>query len=334
MTDQPAEAAPTVWPPIPDVPRVAVKEPMKPVILPVEPTAKQASVLVSPVGFQITNIQPYVDQWEKAQPAPQRRKGTYIAADLKSLLAWMTAHCPTSAPVFAVGAEAIATNWRKPALALAGIGNYSDGVTAAWHDFIGVYRFPVTSAWAQWAAGSGEWMDQVQFSEFVERHLWEITAAQPDEMVGDTVTGRMVAALGGVANVATPAQMYSLSNGVKIMVSAEVEVELDRATGEQKLRYSETHTGKGGHPVGVPKFFFISIPIFFGEEPSLVGVLLRYRNLGGGKVGWCYELFAPDLVVKEAFDVACTVVTAASRTLYMGTPDRPNITSDALNLHY
>lgn len=53
------------------------------------------------------------------------------------------------------------------------------------------------------------------------------------------------------------------------------------------------------------------------------GALLRYRNAGGGTVAWSYELFAPDLVVKEEFDRICAFVKTRNRTLYLGTPDKP-----------
>lgn len=320
-----------VWPPVPDVPRVAVKEPMKPTIFPVEPNLEHGSVLVAPAGFTVHNLETFIEQWRKAQPAPKRRKGVYIAANINSMLDWMDAQCSDVAPVFAIGAENIATEWSKPKLALAGIGNYSVGPEAHWHDFLTVYRFPVTAAWSSWTASSGEWMSQGEFSEFVEKHLYEFSEPQSKEKLSEATT-RMIEALGGTKAVGTPAKMYELSNGVKIMVSEQVEVELDRASGEQTLKFAETHTGKGGRPVSIPKFFYIRLPIFFGEEASLVGGLLRYRNSGGGKVVWSYELFAPDLVVKDAFDKACDVVRAAQRTLYMGTPDRPS--SDMLHLPY
>lgn len=303
-----------------EVPRIAVREVMKPTLFEVMPSAKVGSCLVAPAGFTVHNVQTYIDHWEKAQSTPQRRKGTYIAADIKSMLAWMDHHCDENAPVFAMGAENLAKSWRVPSLSFAGIGNYSDGLKPQWHDFNTIYRFPVTGAWTDWADSHGEWMSQGEFSEFVEKHLYEFCEPRRDEPGSEAIT-RMIEALGGSKAVATPAKMYEVANGIKIMVSEQVEVELDRATGEQTLKFAETHTGKGGRPVAIPKFFYIRLPIFFGEKPSLIGALLRYRNMGGGKVTWSYELFAPDLVVKEAFDRACTVVTNRKRVLYMGTPD-------------
>ncbi|HEY4355989.1 MAG TPA: DUF2303 family protein [Acidobacteriaceae bacterium] len=316
-----------------EVPRIAVAEIAKPIIMGLPELLKTGAVLVTPPNYSVTDLKRYFDQHQEAQPTPPRRRGTYIAADIDSLLSWMTAHCDEEAPVFAVGAEHLAATWTKPNLALVGIGNYSHREDARWHDFVGLYRFPVTLAWTQWSENNGEWMSQGEFSEFVEKHLYEFSEPMAKEKLPESCT-RMIEALGGTKSVGTPGKMYEVSNGIKIMVSEQVEVELDRATGEQTLKFSEAHTGKGGRPVAIPKFFFIRLPIFFGEDASLVGVLLRYRNKGGGRVEWSYELFAPDLTVKDAFDKACEVVRTV-RTLYMGTPDRPNaFVSDTLALHY
>lgn len=300
-----------------EVPRVAVAETVKPSLVSI---ASRRSVLVAPTGFTVHDIERYVTAFENSLPEPSRRKGTYVAADIKSMLSWMERHCDIEAPIFAMGAEKLATNWKLPNLSLVGIGNYSDGTKPQWHDFNSLYRFPVTAAWTEWAESHGEWMSQGEFSEFVEKHLYEFAEPTKSDTASEAIT-RMIEALGGSKAVASPAKMYELSNGIKIMVSEQVEVELDRATGEQTLKFSETHTGKGGRPVAIPKFFYVRMPIFFGEKASLVGALLRYRNLGGGKVNWSYELFAPDLVVKDAFDQACNVVRMAQRKLYMGTPD-------------
>ncbi len=263
-----------------------------------------------------------VQEFEKTQPAPYRRRGTYKAADVASLLAWMNWHCNQMAPVFGEGAENLAAEWKKPKLALIGIGNYSLMDAPAWHDFNVRYDFPVTRAWTEWCNLSGEFLKQGEFAEFVEKHLYEFSEPLRDEVLSEAVT-RMIEALGGAKQVATPQKMYEMARGVRLTVEEKVEVTLDRSTGEASLKFSEEHTGAGGRPVAIPKFFYIRVPIFFGEEPALVGALLRYRNGGGGNVLWSYELFAPDLVVKAAFEKACSVVTKDNRTLYLGTPDLP-----------
>lgn len=273
-------------------------------------------------GREVRSAKALVDEFETTQATPYRRRGTYKAANVTSLLAWMESHCSEDAPVFGEGAENLAAEWAKPKLALIGIGNYSDADTPAWHDFNARYDFPVTLAWSKWIAMNGEFMKQAEFAEFVETHLYEFDEPKRGEDLSEAVT-KMIEALGGTKFVATPSKIYDMARGIKLTVEEKVEVALDRATGEASLKFSEEHTGPGGRPVAIPKFFYIRVPIFFGEEPSLIGALLRYRNAGGGNVVWSYELFAPDLIVKAAFEKACDIVKKSSRTLYLGTPDKP-----------
>lgn len=302
--------------------RVAVQDVPRPQTVSVYP----GCVLVAPPGHTIHSVTEALEQAEQALPRPSRRRGIYQAANVNSLMRWMRDHCPKDAPVFATGAEKLAEEWKSPDLTLVGMGNYSKGDQAEWHDFGVQYTFPVTKAWKEWAAASKRWMSQAEFSEFVEGHLYEFSAPESKEFLSEATT-RMIEALGGAKSaVASPNKMYELANGIKILVKEQVEVSLDRASGEASLHFTEEHAGKGGRPIAIPKFFYIRLPIFFGEYSSLIGVLLRYRNAGGGQVTWQYELFAPDLVVKDAFDKACGgVVTTpyGARTLYMGTPDYP-----------
>lgn len=272
-------------------------------------------------GRTVSGVGNIIDAFEKTQLAPYRRRGIYKAADVDSFLRWMEAHCSESAPVFGEGAENLATNWEAPKLALVGIGNYSLRDAGAWHDFGVRYDFPVTAAWSTWAAGDGDWMDQGEFGEFVDQHLYEFSEPKRGEELSEAVT-RMIELRGGSKVIATLDKMNDLSNGIKLTVAEKVEIAIDRTSGETKMQFSEEHTGAGGRPVTVPKFFYIRVPIFFGEEPALIGSHLRYRNAGGGKVVWSYQLIAPDLIVKAAFDKACAAVSGVGRTLYLGTPDR------------
>lgn len=289
-------------------------------------TQNDVPFIVIDKGRELKPVGDLVTAFERTQPAPYRRRGEYKAADIESLLAWMAQHCSDESPVFGEGAENLAANWKQPKLALLGIGNYSKNCEgAAWHDFSVRYDFPITLAWAAWVKANGTWMQQPDFAEFVELHLYEFSEPEGRENIGEACT-RMLEALGGRGTkgvCADPGKMYALANGVKLTVNRKVAIQLNRSSGETELQYSEEHTGQGGRPVAIPKFFWIRVPVFFGEPPVLIGALLRYRDAGGGSVAWSYELFAPDLVVKGEFDRICAFVKTRNRTLYLGTPDRP-----------
>jgi hypothetical protein len=76
-------------------------------------------------GRDLKSAVDLVTGFERTQGAPYRRRGIYVSANVASLLAWMGTHCAEEAPVFAEGAENLAEGWKKPKLALIGIGNYS-----------------------------------------------------------------------------------------------------------------------------------------------------------------------------------------------------------------
>jgi hypothetical protein len=302
-------------------PRVAVNETMKPDLIGFDPN-EAPTVLITPPGFAVNQTQIAIQHWETRQRFPQRRKGCFHASNVESLLRWMKDNCDDDAPVFACGAENLTYNWAKPELSLAGIGNYSSRDNAHWHDWGCKYKFPVTSAWTKWCDSSCIWQSQADFAEFIETHLYEISQWLEGDDLNEQVT-QMIEALGGSSQVATPSKMYEVANGIKITVKESVEVEVNRSSGAGSLVFTEEHTGKGGRPIEIPKFFYIRIPVFFGEPEILMGVFLRYRNMGGGKVMWSYEIHAPELVVLAAFEQACDAVEGEGRTLYWGSPDRP-----------
>lgn len=309
------------------VPRVAVNEQLKPSFFGIPKHGDdKVPVLVLPEGFTLHGVQSHIDAFEKTQDAPYRRRGTYVAADIASLVAWMEAHTDDSAPVFGSGLESLNGQWRNPKLALIGIGNYSDGKeNPDWHDFRTRYDFPVSDAWKTWASahsepGAEKWMPQPDFAEFIEDRLHDISSPLRNEELSEAVT-RFLEANKGV-DAASPTRLFELSRGLKVMSESKVEMKVNLQSGETEMQYSEEHTGTGGRPLKIPGLFYIRIPVFFGQAPTLIGVRLRYRA-GGGIVKWSCALFAPDMIVADEFKKACEFARVANRTVYLGTPDQP-----------
>lgn len=263
--------------------------------------------------------------FERTQGSPYRRRGTYLAADVPSFLDWMAHNAPEESPVFGAGLEALGGEWRKPKLALIGIANYSDKKNGAWHDLRARYEFTVSDSWTVWAAHHSEpdkpdWFDQGEFAEFVEERIYDITTPLRNERLSEAVTRFLEANKG--ADHASPSDLFKLSRDLKVRVDQRVEAKLNTQSGEAELQYTEEHTAAGGRPLKVPALFYVRIPVFFGQEPVLIGVKLRYR-VAGGKVVWAYSLFAPDMIVADEFKKACDVVRKAPWQVYLGTPDSP-----------
>jgi hypothetical protein len=290
------------------------------------PRTDDVPIIVIDKGREVKSAVTLVNEFEQTQAAPYRRRGIYAAADIASLLAWMTRHTGDDAPVFAQGLEKLNGEWRVPKLSLFGIGNYSEAADKpAWHDFGVRYDFPVSDAWKFWAGHHSDedkpdWLTQAEFAELIENRIYDISAPARNETLSEAVTRFLEAS--GKKDTPTPTELFKLSRELKVYSNSKVETKIDLQSGEAQLQYSEEHTGPGGRPVKIPAIFYIRIPVFFGQEPILIGVRLRYRS-GAGSVSWCYSLFAPDVIVRDEFQKACKQVSDADRTVYLGTPDAP-----------
>lgn len=303
-----------------------LKEAVKPQLYTL-PLGSDIPLIALPPDFSVASAEPYLESFLKLQPTPPRRTGVYGAATVPSLIDWLKENAGETAPVFGAGLERVGDEWRTPELSLIGIGNYSNGAAAEWHDFRCKYAFPVSRQWHVWAGKSADedhecWFTQSEFAEFMEDHIYEVSERGADEPVNEAVN-RFLEVSKGEA-FASVSDLLRLSREYKVRVDSETEVAFNPATGERVMRYNENHKGPGGRDVRIPTMFFIRIPVFFGQPETLIGVKLRYRT-GAGGVAWSYSLFAPDLIVADEFIKACRTVETAGFRVYLGSPDYPQI---------
>ena len=289
-------------------------------------------VLVVPKDVTTRGVADIVDAFEKTQPVPYRRRGTFIAADVASLVKWLSDNEPEGdfghSPVFASGLETLNGEWRKPLLELIGIINYSSREDAEWHDFKALHSVAVSFPWSDWGKRHvvdpqdpeelDKWFEQAEFAEFINDHIHDVDVPRTGEKPSEAVCRFMEATK--LKDVATPSQLVDLSRGLKMYVKGDTEVRFDPQSGEGSLQYTEEHKGEGGRPLKIPALFYIRIPVFFGRDPVLIGVRLRYRA-NGGKVLWSYSLFAPEIIVKEEFEKVISFVRNSGRVVYLGRPD-------------
>lgn len=280
----------------------------------------QVPVLSVPKDRDIKGVDDLIRAFEKTCEVPYRRRGQYIAADVASFLSWMKANTEAGAPVFLAGLESLAGKWRQPDIALIGIGNYSDRFAAGWHDFRARHAFPVSEQWTVWCGAHEKAMSQTDFAEFIENRVYDLATPARGEVISEAVT-RFLETIEG-KSVATPSDLVRLSRGLKISADAKLESKINLGSGEVTLKYTEDHKGPGGEPIKVPQAFYIRIPVFFGREPSLLGVRLRYR-MAGGNVSWSFSLIAPDQIVADEIAAVGVSIRSEGRTLYLGSPDMP-----------
>ncbi|QDC11253.1 DUF2303 family protein [Oceanicola sp. D3] len=116
---------------------------------------------------------------------------------------------------------------------------------------------------ARWSEIEGKLLDQMAFAEFLDENSSDIVDPDPAVML-------------------EVARDLEATQGVSFKASTRLQ------TGERSLRYeTETHT-KGD--LVVPQRFTLSIPLFFGEEPSEIVASFRFRpNPDGLKLGFVWR---------------------------------------------
>lgn len=292
--------------------------------------ANGTPLLVMPGMRTLVDVSNFVDTFERTLPAPRRRRGLFQASDIDSLVRWGKDNATADMPMFAVGLEKLGNDgmWKKPELSLQVIGNYSapikgaDGeiVPTAWHDFSGIYKFPVSEPWAVWCKGDGVAMGQGEFALFIEDRMADLARRDTSEQVPEYLQPLLDAY--GEGAEATPNRLLELSRGMQLRANQTVKQAVRLESGEGEVQFVEEHTDNAGAKLKVPSLFWIRVPVFLDSDPKLVGVRLRYR-LDGGKVKWSYSLYSPQIVVKDEFEKAVAEAESAGRTVFFGAPDMP-----------
>lgn len=311
--------------------------------------------MIVPHSHTAIDQTPYMQAAEAVLPAPRRRRGIFTAGTLESLLHW--AEKNINGPIgvvplpedytppegedaverekrvsllfFATGLETLATKWASPDLSLRTIGNYSDKEKAAWHDFGGEFKFPVSAEWARWAAGNKKPMDQKTFAAFIDDVAYELDWPEHYGQDGDetpTIAKRYLAAIEGKA--AEPIDLIRLSRGLTVNIKKKVAESRNPLTGEGGIEIMAEHANERGERIAIPALFFIRVPIFLDTAPALIPVRLRYwieEINDSAKTKWQYELLRPEDFVKDTFLAALAIVAARGHVALIGTPDMPTL---------
>jgi uncharacterized protein YfdQ (DUF2303 family) len=169
----------------------------------------------------------------------------------------------------------------------------SDQNLAGYGDFKAEYNFPLSKELLSWLKNNGNAMAQMEFANFLEDHVCDMTSDYDYERMDLEKT------LGGKR--ADPIEMLELSRGLELRVNEQVKNVGRLQSGEMQIVYSVEHTQSDGQPIRVPTWFNIKVPVFEGDAPHIIPVRLRYR-VKEGKVIWFYELFSLNKIFDAAFD--------------------------------
>lgn len=183
----------------------------------------------------------------------------------------------------------------------------------------GSFAFPLSDEWQAWSAKNGKVMKMAEFAAFIEKHVGDlglVEDALPEE------TARFVEMNGGISAVADFSALITLSRGLKIHESANVEEAVNLSSGEGQIRFEVAHKATVGNGmVRVPTMFFIAIPIFRKGHFYRIAASLRYRKTNEGLVFW-YDLWRADRAFDHAVTEAVQEVSAAiDGQVFYGSPE-------------
>lgn len=274
-------------------------------------TVDDVDVLLVPNGMTPVGVKKLLDEYRQA---PERREGTAIFTDLKSMVAHTnrfkdddsTVWLDRSSPHAQQGPRLISVldYHRKGAEGAPRFGKHR-----------GRYDFPLSEEWKAWIGQDGQSMQQEAFARWLEDHLTDVS--EPASALGNA---KEFATLHG-ATYASPGKLLDLSKGLDIHIGQRVKEHRNAQTGEKTLMFEEGHADATGQPLKVPSAFLLTIPVFRAGAAYQLPCRLRYRVNGSG-VTWSYEVHRAQDTLDHALEEACELVREQTALpVFDGTPE-------------
>jgi uncharacterized protein YfdQ (DUF2303 family) len=256
----------------------------------------------------IDSAKPFFDQWREK---PERREGTSKAANIDSLIALTNRHKSDRSALFG------AMDRDGKSASITAVIDYDDSKGSPENQKHRiVYEFPFSREWLLLQANNDKPMAQSDFAEFVEDNIHLMAVADGDERDAEKTFG---------TSFATPAEMLTLSRGLKITAEATVKEIRDLRSGEAEIAFEERHRDANGQPLHVPGLVMFKAPVFDGGEVKRFVARLRYRRQEG-RIVWRFVLYRPVDIVREAVDAAAARASAETDLpFFSGAPERKGV---------
>jgi uncharacterized protein YfdQ (DUF2303 family) len=229
-----------------------------------------AHFAVIPPGYAHQDITAAI---EKAQPEPNRKRGTVQVKDIASLLQYM-------ADQHLQGANNSGYVYADPdARTVTAVFNDQRAGAAGWRDFRANFKAEYTPEFQRWLEnnGVGRAKGQTEFAEFIEDNL---------------------------ADVAEPFAQQLLEVAGTIQATSGIDFKSAKRLqdGQTQLTYTETIDARAGAngALSIPKEFALGLRIFKNGDGYKLKARLKYR-LTSGSVKFWYELDRPERAVEDAF---------------------------------
>ena len=243
---------------------------------------------------------------EKFRPAPLRTIGTAQAFSLTSFINLVNRHKGEDSAVFGKILD------DQPSFTA--VVDYFQDEGTNWAEHLIVYNFPISPEWKAWTAANGKAMSQIEFGQFLEDHIIELSDPTEDER--EQFRTLLSTEFG------SPSQIMALSRGLVVNEASRFENANVLQTGETKLKFETTHLNENGDKLTVPGLFMVAIPLFIDGAEIRIAARLRYRK-AGGSLTWFYNLYRPHVVMRNRLveDLA-HVGEATALPTFEGSPEK------------
>ena len=253
-----------------------------------------------PKGIEAISLKPLLDSY---RDWPERRDNVVELLELQSLADYVNRFKTKDTIVYLDDSDklrpeaVVVFDEHTQTQVLSPENEASEDTSAAWRKFRAVYKFPLTPEWKAWTDISKGGTSQAELAVFLEDHIMDV--CDPNDP-GESAK-RLAAQLG--LTLASPQKLLSLSRSLAINVDVQVANAINLTSGEQQIRYEETHNDETGKPVNVPGAFAIAVPVFRGGDLYRIAVRLQYR-IRDKKVTWFLKPHRMDLVYEDAIEGA------------------------------
>lgn len=240
--------------------------------------------VMTPPGYIAKDI---TDLVEKAQPMPNRKRGTVQLKDVASLLAYCADQAVNDYAYIYADPD------KRSVTAI--FNDHRD--VPGWRDHRAEFCAEYTAEYKNWLSKNKQAMTQGEFAEFIEDNL---------------------------ADIAEPSSQTLLE--VATTMQAKTDINFSSAkhlqNGQVQLAYTETidaRAGAGG-ALEIPKTFTLGLRIFKNGDGYKLTARLKYR-LHAGSVKFWYELDRPERSVEDAFaGYVLQIREASGYQVLIGTP--------------
>lgn len=164
----------------------------------------------------------------------------------------------------------------------------------SWSSHRAIYDCPFSKEWKEWAALDGSAMRQVEFGEFIEKHIGDIAP------VGDTYAGP------------SGTELLEMVLAFSETRKSEFKSVKRLNDGTFQMSYSDEKSGSGN--TKLPEKISLAIAPFHNGNPYQIDARFRYRIKEGQLFLW-YELIDPEKIVEHAFSEIVTELQNALETI-------------------